>query len=557
MAQLLLHRCEPRDLAILLLWPLALCAQTAKLEEFSAIEGRVIDSVTGRPVGKAALLLMRTDSAQSRDNWTRSYSASSDSTGKFAIQNIEPGQYRLRASRNGFLTTEYGAHKSRPSGTVLDLERPQQLKDVVLPLTPHGVITGRVLDADSDPLDGAQVQLLQSLYVNVKKVLSTTHTGYTNDLGEYRFPNLVAGRYWIYAEDFKGLAPSSAAQEDYVPVYYPGATDAVGAIPLSVTAGAEVRADMMLRKARTATVKGKVLVSLPGAVGIPMVLVGRQVGHDNRPASTFRTLGARVNAAGEFEIRNLTPGTYRITPQVSRQGRGYYSEITVDVAGTDIEGLVVTIDSGVSLAGVIRVDGERAQDLHKAKLRLLHGGVEALYEFKMAEDGSFTIENLRPNRYEIAVTGLPDGFYVKSVRAGDADVTYSGLDVTGGAPGHVDILVSAKAGLISGVAQNPNNNRPAPGATVVLVPKEKERREISTLYQQATTDQYGRFRFKNVVPGEYKVYAWEDVQSTAWMDPDFIKPVEDKGEPVSVGESTETNVQVKLILADLDQEKLR
>lgn len=117
--------------------------------------------------------------------------------------------------------------------------------------------------------------------------------------------------------------------------------------------------------------------------------------------------------------------------------------------------------------------------------------------------------------------------------------------------------VSPKAGLITGVAQNPNTGGPAPGATVVLVPKEKERREISTLYQQATTDQHGRFRFKNVVPGEYKVYAWEDVQATAWMDADFMKPVEDKGESVTVGESAVANVQVKLIPADLEEEKLK
>ena len=60
-----------------------------------------------------------------------------------------------------------------------------------------------------------------------------------------------------------------------------------------------------------------------------------------------------------------------------------------------------------------------------------------------------------------------------------------------------------------------------------------------------------------MVPGEYKVYAWEDVESSAWMDPDFMKPLEAKGEPVTVGESAQANVQVNLIPADSEKEKLK
>src|SRR5437016_2703324 len=158
-----------RTIALLLLWALAISAQSAKPEELSTIEGRVLNASTGEPVGKVSLLLMRADSTQASYDFTRSYTASSDAAGKFAIRNIDPGKYRLRASRNGFVTLEYGARAAQRSGTVLDLEHPQQLKDVDLRLTPHGVIAGRVLDADGEPLAGAQVQLLRSQYVNGKK----------------------------------------------------------------------------------------------------------------------------------------------------------------------------------------------------------------------------------------------------------------------------------------------------------------------------------------------------------------------------------------------------
>jgi hypothetical protein len=550
-----------RHVALLLLWPLAASAQTAKPEEFSTVEGRVLNAANGEPVGKASLLLMRTDSTQASYDWTRSYAASSDSTGKFATRNVDPGKYRLRASRNGFVTLEYGARASRPSGTALDLERPQQLKDVDLRLTPHGVIAGRVLDADGEPLAGAQIQLLRSQYVNGRKTLSTTNTVFTNDLGEYRYAGLTPGKYYVYAEDFAGAPPTSVSEEDYVPVYYPGARDTAGAVPVDVAAGAQVRTvDMILRKARTAIVKGRVVVELPDARGIPSVRLFPRVEHNSRAASTFRGPAAKVNAAGAFEIRGLTPGSYKVVASIAKGGLWYTGQTTVEVAGANIEDVVVTIGSGVSVTGRIRVDGETTQDLQNPHIELQRGGptVDSILlegTYRIAKDGTFRLEDLDPYRYGILIGGLPDGFYTKSIRVGEADITYSGLDLTSGAPGEVDILVSPKAGLVSGVARSLNTSQPPPGATAVLIPKEKERLEISVFYQQTTTDQYGRFTFKNVVPGEYQVYAWEDVESSAWMDPGFMKPLEGKGESVTVGEGAQANVQVNLIPADSEEEK--
>ena len=86
-------------------------------------------------------------------------------------------------------------------------------------------------------------------------------------------------------------------------------------------------------------------------------------------------------------------------------------------------------------------------------------------------------------------------------------------------------------------------------------PCRKERLTISAFYQQATTDQYGRFTFTCAVPGEYKVCAWEDVDSTAWLDPEFMKPLASKGS-VTVGESAQASVQVNLIPAESAPESL-
>jgi hypothetical protein len=95
--------------------------------------------------------------------------------------------------------------------------------------------------------------------------------------------------------------------------------------------------------------------------------------------------------------------------------------------------------------------------------------------------------------------------------------------------------------------QNPNTQQGAPGATVVLIPQEQERRDQTTFYRTIGTDQSGNFTIKNVVPGEYRIYAWEDIEPGAYYDPDFIKPLEANGEKVSIAENGNQSVQLKLI----------
>ena len=46
-----------RSTAFLLLWALAAPAQTGEPKQLSRIEGRVVNTVTGAPVGKAAVTL--------------------------------------------------------------------------------------------------------------------------------------------------------------------------------------------------------------------------------------------------------------------------------------------------------------------------------------------------------------------------------------------------------------------------------------------------------------------------------------------------------------------
>ena len=97
--------------------------------------------------------------------------------------------------------------------------------------------------------------------------------------------------------------------------------------------------------------------------------------------------------------------------------------------------------------------------------------------------------------------------------------------------------------------QDDKEQQPVTGATVVVVPQEELRRGRVMYYRTAVTDQLGNFTVKGIIPGKYKVFAWDDLEPDAYMDPEFIKAVESKGVPKEVKEGTQYAVTLTAIRA--------
>ena len=128
---------------------------------------------------------------------------------------------------------------------------------------------------------------------------------------------------------------------------------------------------------------------------------------------------------------------------------------------------------------------------------------------------------------------------------GDDEVKDTGIDTTRSAGGPLIITVSARAGQIEGVVLD-DKQQPTAGASVVLVPEPKLR-DRAEAFKDVTTDQYGRFVLKNLEPGAYKLFAWEDVEPGEYMDPEFLKPVEEHGYAVRIHEGSRESAELKLI----------
>jgi protocatechuate 3,4-dioxygenase beta subunit len=551
--------------ALVLLAPTLLAAQNApvqpsKPEDLCALSGRIVSASTGEPVRRATILLVRSEISPGEP--PLAYSASSDAQGAFAMKDVEPGKYRLSATRNGFVNYIYGARSPLRPGTTLSLARRQTVSDLTLKMTPHAVITGRIVDEEGEPVPQVQLSLQGYRYLQGRRqLLSAGGAASTNDLGEYRLFGVAPGKYYLSAMSYGGppnfavdRSATAAPEESFASTFYPGTTDAAGAAQLDVPAGAPLRGiDMVLRKTRSVHVKGHVAHSLPGRVNISVMAAPRtNAGFVPSMRST------PVDAAGNFDIRNVTPGSYTVTAVFNDGAGAHIGRAPVDVGNTNVEGVNITLSPGMTIKGRIRSDSDSSPvDLSGVRVMLqtrepvmMFGGGAS----KPDEQGNFDLRNTVPDRYNLLVSGLPAGAYVKSARSDQTDVLASGLDLSGGAPpAPLDIVVSPRAATVTGTVQNEKTGNASPGATVVLIPQQKERRDQQYYTRNVAADQQGAFSFTGVPPGEYRIYAWEDVETGAWFDPDFLKSYDDKSESVTLREGDQKPVPLKLIPADSQQ----
>lgn len=548
--------------ALLALAPALLAQTTPQTQlEKAAIEGTVVKAGSGEPVRKARLVLQKVESRRSLEPPP---GAVSDVEGHFVIPDIEPGQYRLWVERNGFVRQEYGQRTpsaTRP-GTPFTLEAGQRLRDVTFRLVPTAVIAGRVLDEDSEPVPNVRVQALRNGYMQGQRRLTQTSATATNDLGEYRLHGLAPGRYYISTTYIPGVSSmvvtgtststrfsGSPPDEIYAPAYYPGTTDPSSASQVEAAAGGELRGvDIRLQVVRMVTVRGRALLS----TGRPAQATVRLV---RREAAVFEYGGdeiARLRPRGFFEIHRVRPGPYFLLAEYGEENRRYATTVSLDVGSSGIENLELVLTPGFDVSGRLRVEGDAQIAFGRLTVSLQArdpnpmGGAGS----QVKPDGSFLIQGVARMFYQLAVFGAPEDVYLKSAQLGDQEVLEAGLDLTQAeaAAGVLDLVLSPAAARIQGMVRDAKD-QPAAGAQVVLAPESRRRNQLQ-LYKTAVSDQSGRFTLRGIPPGEYKLFAWEDIEPDSYQDPELLRQFESRAETCKIQPGDAQNVQLKLIPAE-------
>ncbi len=260
----------------------------------------------------------------------------------------------------------------------------------------------------------------------------------------------------------------------------------------------------------------------------------------------FRNQTTVQGSQGTFELDGVTPGSYLLRAKGFQDGKVYTARYPLDVGNFDLDGINLSMVSAVELRGRVQVEDD-------AQFRF--AGVRVLFEPRedteigtgstsVKSDGTFVLKNVAEDVYDISLTGIPEDFYLKAARSGSDDVLEGGFDFSRSQVAALELLVSTRGGRIDGTVRK--EQEAIAGAVVVLVP-DPPRRSQAYFYKTASTDQYGQFTMRGVAPGDYKLFAWEDVEPGAYQDSLFLGQYEKHGEPLHVVEGGRHNVLLDLL----------
>jgi 5-hydroxyisourate hydrolase-like protein (transthyretin family) len=550
-----------------------------------SVEGHVL-STTGEVLRKVSLTL------RPNGRGGGNYATTSAADGSFRFPSVDQGSYALIGERTGYVRETLSA----PSGQTVPIEvvSEKNTSGIELKMTPQSVIAGHVFDEDGDPVQSVNVEVWRYAYPRGRKQLTQTQNGTTNDLGEFRIANLAPGRYYVSATARRGVLQAilngggrggggrggrQAAGggrvgpveviEDYVTTYYPNLTEATNASPLNLVAGSEVRGiDIRLLKARyhrvsgslagistpaaapsadaaKAKAKGKAADGgfAPGGLGVMLSLTPRN-GEGGRQIA-----GAQVYADGTFEFPAVPPGSYYIVAQSPGAAQQRLTaRVPVDVGNGDIDNVSLRLQPPLALSGVLTIDSTQP-NVRMGSLRLTFtptetgaGGQGRNGQTQLNDDGTFQT-TLAADSYVVEAGGMPDGYYLKSVKLAGREMPDATLDLNYGG-GQVEVVLAPAAGDVTGAVQNSHGD-PATSVQVTAVPMSGSlRKDMNKL---VTTDANGNFTLHGLPPGEYKIFAWEEVETNAWMDRDYRQPFETQSASAKVDASTTPTVQLKLI----------
>jgi hypothetical protein len=126
------------------------------------------------------------------------------------------------------------------------------------------------------------------------------------------------------------------------------------------------------------------------------------------------------------------------------------------------------------------------------------------------------------------------------IRLGGQEITAPILDLTTSPGGNLEIILSPKAAEVRGSVRNENGDPVQatitawqPGDTLLILPE--------------TYRANGSFRLTGLAPGEYRLIAWEKIDSDLAGDPEFRKKFESHAVKVTLREHSRENVDLKVV----------
>jgi hypothetical protein len=436
----------------------------------------------------------------------------------------------------------------------------QTLDRVLFRMTPAAVIAGRITDEDGEPLSGIAVMAMVRAKTDFgmgwgtgsQKQLIPMGRAVTNDLGEYRIFGLRPGKYFLAADDagednmtWSDTGGNASGQQvrRYPPTFYPGTVLAPQAEQVQVKATEEIRIDFTLQPTKLFDIRGKVVTAGSVGGGASWVVL-------NQPESILQQFlsqsYAGVDSEGSFTITGVAPGSYELVANSSDRERQMSGRQKLEIRDHDLSDIRLVLTKGIIVSGrIVTDDGQPlpTNAAHYVTLSSRDHEWSGNNGDQVKADGTFSFSGIRPGEFRVHVFRLPDGWYIKSIRFGEQDVTDSPLKIEQGASAvNLDIRIANDAGRIEGAVQL--KDKPAPGATVLVV----RETEFDAEPQPVRADQNGMYVARNLRPGTYHLLAVQRDEDDFESDYPEAAEIEKNGETVQLGPRGTKSLTLKLKL---------
>jgi uncharacterized protein (DUF2141 family) len=410
-------------------------------------------------------------------------------------------------------------------------------------------------------------------------------------------PAVLEARMTQLQQQLSSLESQSTA---YAPVYYPGTPALTSATPIRLNVAEERGGvDFRLQLVPTTRVKG-IVTSAAGTLppGTQVALVpGRQGGGGTVPGIGSST--TRVGPDGRFTFENVTPGDYLLQARNTireapftvaaqgpggRGGRGGPGNITqvmwaaaeVVVGGQPLPDFILNLQGGMTVSGRVEVQGAGQAGFDPSSVRVMLASrgpqmfeMGALAPAQVDASGRFVIPGVAPGRYTLAATMAAGGRGGRGGRglpqlATSGAVTTSQLSLVSAVVNGRDLLdfpieigpnqnvsnvvvtFSDRTQELSGTIQD-TSGRPTSDFTIIVFPSDSrywmpQARRIGST--RPGTD--GRFSFRGLPPGDYRLTAVTDVEPGEWYDPAFLSQMGSASIPIALSEGEKKVQDIRL-----------
>lgn len=555
------------------------------------LHGVVFSSLTGKPVARVLVTSMGTEGLAVMTDYEGRFAfdlrrpvAQSDGVGSAAAATDTTQVMRLNFNlrRPGYMT--------RTLGTAVPMYTPADPEpDIVLKITPVGVITGRVSTDSGQMPQFLNVQLRRKQINDGDALYLPAGVAQPDPQGDFRFAELEPGDYKLsIAASADGVGHGGRdgtpeAVRGVLAAYFPDESSPDSAEAVHVGPGATVLANLSLRSATFYRVT------------IPVASAGLFTGLNTSLSPDGSGLNFRYNRQEQSVEGMLAPGTYTVRMNSSTGGMrggppgmsGFESSrgertsasVTVHVDAGPVRTSAVSLNTGAEIPVIVHRDftSESSASASQAPndalndalhppvalnlVATLNGTSATVNSSEAAADGELRIRGVAEGSYRVRANPVGTG-YVASLSCGGVDLLREPLVVgPGGASGPIEVTLrddaaSLKVDLIGDTEESQANAR---GVAVVAIPLDTPERQAFNSVQMFSaasslpgSNAYSlASNFGNLPPGRYLLLANETARGSAsqleYRNPKVLDAVASQGTTVTLTPNQKAEVRVPVL----------